>query len=562
MLSQIYPRMIDKVGNWNPQLFREVKGRLNNKNVAIVAFASIIGQGLLYLYFNSLLPTVETRYDRRYCASVDFEKYSQTYGKCTQDLLGNVQLIKELWWLDLFTTMSIIGIFVLLVVGSYMLMADITKEKSRETLNFLRLTPQSAMTILSGKMLGVPVLVYLFGILAIPLHLIAGLNANISFPLILAFYGVLVASCVFFYTASLLFSLVFTGLGSFQAWLGSLIVFFFVMTMMGVCLEGNQWTETSFDWVILFYPGNFLAYLVKSTFLSPKTINYLSMDGLDSVSWYGNYLWHSPIGGFMFAIANYSIATFCLVQGIKRRFHSPKDVVITKVHSYIVTTIYVVVSFGFTLQSLYHRSYNDESLVVLFILNFIFAVLLVGALTPQRQTLHDWARFRHENKQRMSGMKDLLVGDKSPAITAIVVNMMIMTLYVLPALWLLPDFEQKIGLSLVLLLSASIIVIYATIYQLTLMLKTKKRNYVATATITGLVFSPALVMVFLGGNHTFLPNLALFSALPFVGLHDLSNATFMGTLITQFTMIVMANYQLKRVLKKAGISETKALLNS
>ena len=100
MLSQFYPRMIDNLGDWNPQFFREIKGRLNSKNVAIVTFASIIGQGLLYLYFNSLLPTVETRYGHRYCTSTRIDEYS-SQAHCTKDLLGNIQTIKE-WpnWLE------------------------------------------------------------------------------------------------------------------------------------------------------------------------------------------------------------------------------------------------------------------------------------------------------------------------------------------------------------------------------------------------------------------------------------------------------------------------------
>ena len=385
MLSQIYPRMIDNLGDWNPQFFREVKGRLKPKNLAIVSFASVIGQGLLYLYFNSLLPTVETRYGNRYCTS---------NGHCIPDLLGNIQTIKELWWLDLFITMSIIGIFILLAVGSYMLMADITKEKGQNTLNFLRLTPQSAITILGGKMLGVPILVYLFGLLAIPLHLTAGLQANIPLHLILSFYLVLIASCLFVYTASLLFSLVFTGLGNFQAWFGSLIIFFFLVTMMGVVLEGNGWTSSSFDWLILFYPGTFLAYLVESTFIAPNTIGYLSIEGLNSVNWYGNFWWQSITIGFAFIIINYALATVCLWQGVKRRFHNPKDVVISKSQSYFISGLFIVFNLGFTLQGTYvNNYYSDTQLAVLYSFNFIFALLLVSALTPHRQTFAGLGSF-------------------------------------------------------------------------------------------------------------------------------------------------------------------------
>ena len=69
MLAKTYPRIIDKVGELNPQLFREIKGRLQVKNVALVSAFSIIGQVLLYLYFKGILPIAEGQYSR-YCTSV------------------------------------------------------------------------------------------------------------------------------------------------------------------------------------------------------------------------------------------------------------------------------------------------------------------------------------------------------------------------------------------------------------------------------------------------------------------------------------------------------------
>ena len=159
-------------------------------------------------------------------------------------------------------------------------------------------------------------------------------------------------------------------------------------------------------------------------------------------------------------------------------------------------------------------------------------------------------------------MKDLLIGEKSPATLAIAVNMMIITLYLLPAMWILPHGENKLVLSLISLLSVMMIIIYATVYQLALMLKTRKRNFVATATITSLIFSPPLSIIFLGTNSNLLPTIGLFSALPFVSIDQVSLVTLMGSLLTQLILVVTANYQLRRVLNQAGISETKALLTS
>ena len=375
MLSKMYPRVIDSVGEWNPQLFREVKGRLTPKTITIISLVSIIGQALLYLYFQGLLPKVEGNYSRYCTAIVENESYSSNLGVCSKDLLGNLQMIKELWWLDLFTTMSILGVFILLVVGSYMLMADVSKENSRNTLNFIRLTPQSAITILGGKILGVPILVYLFGILAIPLHLVAGLKANISLPLIIGFYLVLAISCLFFYSASLLFSLVSSDLGNFQGWLGSMAIFFFLSTMTGVAMEAKSFTATSLDWIILFNPMMFLPYLIKSTFLSPDTIGYLSIKGLNSLNWYGNFWWQNSLVSLCLIIANYGIWTFWIWQGIKRRFHNPSDTILSKYHSYLISACFVIFNVGFTLQQIKSYSSLNDKLISLQVFNFFFFFL-------------------------------------------------------------------------------------------------------------------------------------------------------------------------------------------
>ncbi|RQH23304.1 hypothetical protein D5R40_27115 [Okeania hirsuta] len=50
---------------------------------------------------------------------------------------------------------------VILIGGVYMLVADLAKEKRLGTLNFIRLSPQSIQKILLGKLLGVPILIYL-----------------------------------------------------------------------------------------------------------------------------------------------------------------------------------------------------------------------------------------------------------------------------------------------------------------------------------------------------------------------------------------------------------------
>ncbi len=562
MLAKMFSKLTDNLGEWNPQLFREIKGRLKPRNAVIISCLSLVGQILLYLYFMGLLPTREG-VANRYCVGNSTTGLSgqSPNNYCIKDLLGNFQLMKDLWWLDMFITMSIIGIFTLLVVGTYMLIADLSKEESRSTLNFIRLSPQSATSIFVGKILGVPVLVYLFGLTAVPLHFWAGLAANIPANLILSFYLVLAASCMFFYSAAILYSLVSSGLGSFQAWLGSAAVLFFLLAMTGATLETySSFSETSFDWLILFYPGTALFYLVKSTFLAPDTIGYLQYAALKNLTWYGQSLWIHAWSGLGFMFVNFGVWSFWIWQGLKRRFHNPLATVVSKAHSYWLSGCFIVYNLGFALQ--HTNKYNlHEGFQVLQLFNLILFLLLMAALTPHRQTLQDWARYRHKTARENRNLwKDLIIGEKSPAIVAIALNIALVSIYIIPSLFLLPLEQYRMPALTGLILSGAIALIYATIAQLMVMMKTSKRGLIASSSVAALMILPITAFAFFGINPIDLPGIWLFSALPSLATEHMALSTLGWAFLGQLGAIVTLNFQMTRLLRQAGTSETKALL--
>ena len=164
---------IDRLGDWNPQLLRELKGRLKPRNLVITGAISLLGQFVLLIVSQGQLPipmplstpTAEIR--NKYCTGGD-NSYERD---CILDGLGGFLINWQLWWLDLFIILCFIGIFALIVAGTYMLMSDVATEQRRDTLNFIRLSPESTRGILVGKMLGVPILLYFVVFLAVPLHL-------------------------------------------------------------------------------------------------------------------------------------------------------------------------------------------------------------------------------------------------------------------------------------------------------------------------------------------------------------------------------------------------------
>jgi hypothetical protein len=556
--------VIDKMGDWNPQLFRELKGRLKPRNMAIAAGISLVGQFLIYLNFQGALPVdpVASSYPvySRYCTGTNPD------GICLKDLLGNWVINQQLWWLDVFVWMSVIGIFVLLTVGTYLLIADLSGEERRGTLNFVRLSPQSAKQIFIGKILGVPILLYLVGALALPLHLIAGIGARIPLGLIFGFYAVLFASCVCFYSAALLFSLASNGLGGFQSWIGSGTVLLFLSILNSMVMPGYSNSHTLFDWWKLFYPGLILPYLVKSTFITPNTVGYFDLNNLDGMLFYGQSLWSNAGVGIGVILFHYFLWTYWIAKGLKRSFDNPISTLLSKSQSYLISMCLAVLLVGFVFQnplshedteySLFHNFGFLQAFLIL------YGLILIVALSPHRQTLQDWARYRHqtEGKSKTSLLKDFLLGEKSPATLAIAVNFGLMMLYIFPVILLVPLNQHKIPVLVGFFLGMNMMLLYAAIAQRILLIKNPKRAIAAGALVGNLIILPIVVFGFLRIDPGENPLLWLFSCVPIAATqYATANAIFLS-LLGQWIGITLISFETTKKLQKAGASATKMLL--
>jgi hypothetical protein len=567
-------QFIDQIGEFNPQLFRELKGKFTPRNLGLTNGASVIGQVLIYLYFRGLLPH-EYNQTHRLCVGSPppgSEWYDLNYNPnpayipnnfCVKDLLGNYLINKELWWLDLFITMSVIGIFILLVVGTYVLIADFSKEESRGTLNFIRMSPQTAKMIFWGKLLGVPSLIYLCCLLAIPFHIFAGISAHIPLGLILGFYGVTIASCVCFYNAALLYGLITSGMIGFQAFLGSGVVLFFLLCMIGIFFGSSEIiVQNPIDWLSMFYPGMVLPYLVKATHINPQTIQYLSFESLTKLQWYGSNLWHNAWVGMGLSIANFGLWTYWITQALQRRFHNPLTTLLTKKQSYLISASFVIVSLGFVLQS--DSDYRlQENFTIFQVFNLVFFLLLIAGLSPTRQTLLDWARYRHRvSKNARNLLADLFVGEKSPSTVAIALNLLLVTVYIIPSILLFPLAESKIPVLVSFVVSFSVILIYAIIAQLILFNRTSKQALWAYGTVGFLVFAPLIVFGIFQIDPHDNPLAWLFSMLPIVATEYAVSSTVLLAICSQWLAITVFGFKMYKSLQKAGASELKMLVNS
>ncbi|MEM9543366.1 MAG: hypothetical protein AAGA60_28225 [Cyanobacteria bacterium P01_E01_bin.42] len=577
--------LLDKIGDWNPQLLRELKGRLTPKNIVIAAGISAVSQIFLYLLFQSRLSLTERSLPRilRYCAKIHYvNTIKASMPQCIHNRTGGTNINFSIWSLDFFTTLTIIGIIGLFVVGIYLLIDDLAREEKLGTLNFIRLSPQNSKNILLGKLLGVPVLVYLAILLLFPLHFGLGITAHIPPYLILAFDGIVVVSCFFFYSSALLFALTCTGLGGLQAWLGSGFVFGFLLIMVDYSLDNYSNFMPSYlslsDWLTIFYPGYLLPYLVAHTPNDLSVVDYLDVNELGYLTWFNLELWRNSVAAFAFTLVNYGLGIFVLWKGLDRRFHNHSISPLSKGQSYWLSSSIVFVLIGFAIQ---HPVYSSSQQIAYSIFeNFLWVLVLqvflfcclIAALTPHRKTLQTWSRYRHQTaKQNLRW--DLLWGEKSPAILAIALNLVcVSTIFLVTISLLALDnhyFELYRSYLIVgLLVSDGVILLYASLAQWLLLQKTKQRVLWAIATIITLsVLLPIAVSILgiLSSNSDFITIdtilLSIVSVFPVLLGEDYAQVTTLFALIGQGIAIAAINVQMTRQLRHLGESEVKALLS-
>ena len=488
---------IDKVGEWNPQLFRELKGRLKKFPVIIALVTSLASQLILFIFHFLQTPNLDgkTIYIKgKYCKLSSLNNFS--YEKCPTNKIDI-----QLWWQDhfgyMFLTLSMIFIFTLLVAGTYLIINDLSQEERKGTLNFIRLSPQSETSIFTGKILGVPVLIYLLVLAAIPFHIFTGISGNIPFGNILCFYLMLGASCIFFYSIASLFG-IFGGsaFSGFKPWLGSGLVLLFL------------WIN-----VPISYTNSYHNYIAFFRLFSPHDItNYLFSNLLDLNSSLEDLeFFNLALGKSFFAVVaihlfNYALWTYWAWQGLRRCFRNPNATIFSKQQSYLIVVSFQVMIIGFYVSEDYTRwSGFYEGILSLYAWNLFLILPLFALLLPHRQAIQDWARFRHHNNansanlSKKSLLSELIFGEKSPAILAIAIDLLIAA-STFVVLFVLANIENSnpnntiLWILSTLLIFISLITIYATIAQIMLMLKNSKRTLWAMGTVSAAIILPIVVL--------------------------------------------------------------------
>ena len=500
--------LLERMGDWNPQLSRELKGRLKTRTVLMAAAASLVVQGMVVFYYWMKLPATGSSQYSEYCM--------RNADRC-------VAIRWEYWWGDLSYALYWILPIALIMGGTYLLISDLAKEKQRGTLDFIRLSPQSSRSFLIGKFLGVPVLIYLAVALALPLDLWSSIASQAGWYWTLHFYVLQVVSCCFFYSAASLYAF----MGGSQGWIGAGAIAMYM-------------------WVF-----NRLLYL------EPKLEWYWLPVGKTNMAVQSGFL--------LFA---YLLCTYWIWQALHRRFHNPGATMFSKKQSYGATACFEFLLFGFVVSQLtktpsqYLKYELIHSLQAITAINLFWFLGLIAAMSHHRQIVQDWARVSfpgkksRQSKQSYS-QQDWIWGEKSPAPVAIAVNLVIAAAAFLPWILLWPAEMQKLPAIGSVIFSIGLVSIYAVIAQLMLLANTKKRALWAFGSVTGAIALPLILCLLLSPEPRTFPLLWLFS-FPFAGLKTASFAEIVLAGLVHLVILTAVSLRLIRELNRLGESAFQA----
>ncbi|AFY94613.1 hypothetical protein [Chamaesiphon minutus] len=543
----VLAKIVDRVGDSNPQIFRELKERLTIRNLGIALGAAVVIQVFVLMYFNSQLPVPDLtpvgksarEIYNRYCEMLP-NGYKSYGSYCRLNGAGEFLINWQTWWSDVFIAMSWLLPLGLILGSVYTLVADLVQEEKRGTLNFIRLSPQSARTIFIGKILGVPSLIYLAALAALPLHIVAGYTAGASTLLLASWYVTI--SCFWFLMSSA--AVLYVLLGGVQAIVTVLVVAY------PVCLP----------------------ILAVNAFASAIVNRDSWLDGPTQLSWFGLPIFNNVMLFYAFGIGCCLVASYGVWQALERRYLNPTATAISKPQSYLTNLCLQIWIAGFVVPLIPQSYYSKEGTIVAWaVVDFLALLVSIPMLLPGKQALLDWSRYRRERAAQKSRpfwqrdlFQDLMFKDSSPAMLAIAMNIgMAMLLWLPIGMTAFKTSSTGIRFLAGTCLAASLILIYAAIAHLGLFLKQKKRNVWIIAIVVTTMFLPIVGAFVLSPFHNpsgFAAILLLFSPLAPVGIMQLAGGSILATFAAQLAIFAGLTRQLQRKLQVSGQSQTKELL--
>jgi hypothetical protein len=386
------------------------------------------------------------------------------------------------WWLDVFISVSRVFPLGLVLGAVYLIAADLAREQKCGTLDLLRLSPQSTKEIIGGKILAVPILVYVATVIAVPLHLWAGFNAGGDFLSIGSWYLAI---------GSLWFLM--SGTAALSALLGIPAI----LTTMVVAYP---------IWLVI----NELNYFTSATI---ARASWLNDKARIAISWFGFPVTSNAIWIDLLFIICCTLTSYIVWQALERRYLVPSATVISKVQSYLFSCYFHIIIAGFVIPFVlgvsnyqlrpWTKSFFTWKVVSTFLILDLLALLIsIPMLLPSKQAMQDWSRYCGDRDL----IKDLIIDDRSPALLAIAINVgMAVVLWapisIIYYYSLSPDFQEFTTLLSCVLLVAIALLIYAAIAHLCLFINSRKRGVMTIGIIASMAILPLSIPNVLFSNR-------------------------------------------------------------
>ncbi|HEY9604870.1 MAG TPA: hypothetical protein V6C85_24925, partial [Allocoleopsis sp.] len=269
-----------------------------------------------------------------------------------------------------------------------------------------------------------------------------------------------------------------------------------------------------------------------------------------------------------------SIGTYWIWQAANRLFRNPSTTLLSKQQSYWLVGSIQVWLLGFAVPELPAVASDVRFFIgscCLFILNPMGFLMLSMALSPHRQACTEWVRYRHQNRSTQKGwvkrslVQDLVSGEKSSALVAIAINLLITTAIWVP--WILLWHEEPLHTTLKTqqmllgwLLTMNSILLYAALIELMLFVKALKWVVGIAATGVALLVLQLVLASVLGMVPLNMPLLWVLSPVPVIAVAFAPTTTIFLAWLAQVAILGVFTLGLVRQLRKAGESSSKALL--
>jgi hypothetical protein len=491
---------IDRIGDWNPQLFRELQSRFTGyrliSTVAIPTIFQVIWVGQFVATHSS----------------------------------AKIQIVNGFYFLNWLIPIG------LMLGGVYTILTDLSQEEQRGTLNFIRLTPQSARSIFLGKMLGVPSLIYV-GILSIvPLHLFVGMSAGYSFVDLLAWYATIVAMTYLWLSLAILYGLY----SSKYAILMTLLFALPINTLVSVYNSCSSAIALKQD-----ASSGFLSW-----FYLPLDRNILLFDS--------------------FIACTFLAISYWVWVTIDRQYINPVSTSYKKEHSYLMNVQIQSWLLGFAVpivsQAGHDRSNQEFYILATFYsISAIWIYCIIPLILPNKLSIQEWSRDRrehvtHEHRHwwQQDLVRDLLWHDRSPIGLAMVVNLLIPALvWGLCFCLFMPDLEW-LTKSICGIIIVSILTLIHTAIVSFIFLRSRSKNAGAiplTILMSVLPLCLGFVAVISSDYRMLGTGLLLFSPFTWMGVTQLSILNIGMIIMVQIGMLAGLTKLLQRRVHKLGSSQ-------